>query len=374
MNSPRCSRCARTQPPAGIRQYWCAYCGSPLPQELRQPTYKWVAHAPPPIPGGPMPPPVAGRRQPYGGPPSYRGGHPRWGFPPVVWKPAPSAERRVDPLPPVAALRVGAFLGGATAVSALAAAAMETWRFGLLLRGRTEVLLSSQVDLNDALVVVFSLATAALALICAVVAIPAVVRAGEYGAARAGLRQTGSATRRVARLVVPGWNLYGAGEVLAQTDGLLRLATRDDFDGDRAKPGAIVNRLVPGRIISWWWVAWIINGALVVVVVLRGIFGRSVQSAADSVELHIALDLSASVVAGFTALVLWRFATLISPPPESTVAGWVVLPPRPKVPEPEPAASEPEPTAAGPESAAAESDPAKTDVDPSDKVDAELPK
>lgn len=280
-----------------------------------------------------MPPPVVGRRQPYAGPPSYRGGHPRWGFPPVVWKPASTADSRPDPRSPVAALRIGAFLAGATAVSALVAAAMETWRFGLLLRGRTEVLLSSQVDLNDALVVVFGLATAALALICAVVAIPAVLRAGEYGAARAGLRQAGSATRRVARLVVPGWNLYGAGEVLAQTDGLLRLASRDDFGGDRAKPDATATRLSPGRIISWWWVAWIINGVLVLVVMLMGIFGRSVQSAADSVELHIALDLSAAVVAVFTALVLWRFATQISPPSESTLAGWVVLPPRPKAPE-----------------------------------------
>jgi hypothetical protein len=64
----------------------------------------------------------------------------------------------------------------------------------------------------------------------------------------------------------------------------------------------------------------------------RGL-GGSLQAVADTVELHIAVDLSAALVAGLGALVLRRFARLIDGP-RLRPSTWVVQPPAPTRPLP----------------------------------------
>ena len=59
----------------------------------------------------------------------------------------------------------------------------------------------------------------------------------------------------------------------------------------------------------------------------RGL-GGSLQAIADTVELHIALDLCAAVVAALGAQILRRFARLVTGPKPSP-SRWVVQPPAP---------------------------------------------
>ena len=59
----------------------------------------------------------------------------------------------------------------------------------------------------------------------------------------------------------------------------------------------------------------------------RGL-GGSLQAIADTVELHIAVDLAAAVVAGLGAAMLLRFARLLRRRPPNS-PGWVVQEPAP---------------------------------------------
>jgi hypothetical protein len=69
------------------------------------------------------------------------------------------------------------------------------------------------------------------------------------------------------------------------------------------------------------------------VVTLAWGFGGSLQAIADTVQLHICLDLLAAVVAGVGAVMLRRFVRLlVGPKPE--LDGWVVKPPEPTRPLP----------------------------------------
>jgi hypothetical protein len=60
---------------------------------------------------------------------------------------------------------------------------------------------------------------------------------------------------------------------------------------------------------------------------VRGL-GGSLQAIADTVELHIAVDLVAAVVAGLGAVIAFRFAGLLTDRP-SEFDSWVVQPPEP---------------------------------------------
>jgi len=307
----RCLRCHLVQPPVPPGHFTCVACGAVLPLQ------RWVAHPPP----GAIRPARA-RNPPPASPgetPSYRFGHPRWGFPAVVWSPAPTGPEPAGPAPS-RLLRRGAWLGWLTAAAALVAAGAELWRFLLMIDGRSKVLSATEVATSDALVAALSVAALACAILTVAIAVTALIRTHRWAAVAAGRAPSRSAGAVAARLLVPGWNAYGAGQILVEIDTLL--GPRDD-----ARPRAAASRLV-----LLWWSSWVVNAVLVVVTLGRGL-GGSLQAIADTVELHIAVDVSAAAVAGLGALVLRRFARLIDGP-RLRPTRWVVQAPEPTRPLP----------------------------------------
>jgi len=237
----------------------------------------------------------------------------------VVWRPAPTGPDPAGPAPSPQ-LRRAAWLGWLTAAAALVAAGAELWRFLLMIDGRTKVLSATEVTTSDALVAASSLAVLAFAILTVAIAVTALIRTHRWAAVAAGRAPSRSAGAVAARLLVPGWNVYGAGQILVEIDTLLG-------PSDDSRPRAAGRRLV-----LLWWSSWVVNAVLVVVSLGRGL-GGSLQAIADTVELHIAVDVSAAVVAGLGALVLRRFARLIDGP-RLRPTRWVVQAPAPTRPLP----------------------------------------
>ena len=221
----------------------------------------------------------------------------------------------------------------ATAGAAVLAAAAETWRFVLMLVGRTQVLSGPLVATNDALVAATGVAVVMLAVLTAAVAVPALIRTHRWAAVRSGHGPSRTARAVAARLLVPGWNVYGAGQIFIEIDAMLRRAAANPSAANplAANPSAAnpsaANPRTARQLILLWWISWIVNAALVALVLGRGL-GGSLQAIADTVELHIALDLCAAVVAALGAQVLRRFARLVKGPKPSP-SRWVVQPPAP---------------------------------------------
>jgi hypothetical protein len=302
----RCTRCARTQPPLPRGVYTCVYCGAPL--ALR----RWIAHPPP---GAGPRRRVTLLRRPYTGPPGYGGSHPAWGFPPVIWRSAtvPGQESQTDTTPRVRGLRMVAAAAALTGFACLVAAAGERWRFALLLRGRTWVLDGRAVRASDLLVVTAGSVALVLGVLTALLALRPLTTLHRAAARRAGLEPSRTAAALLARLVVPGWNLYGAGQVLTEIARLLRRT-----DGGRRRSTRIT--------VPVWWLAWVANGLLVLATLIMA-FGRSEQLMADTVEMHIAVDLVGALVAGLFAAVLVSFERAWSGRGSHRYAGWAVRPP-----------------------------------------------
>ena len=119
---------------------------------------------------------------------------------------------------------------------------------------------------------------------------------------------------------MPVWNIYGAGQIVTEIDRMLVLGSSGD------------ERVRRSRLPALWWVAWICSAVLVVITLGRGA-GGSLQAIADTVELHIAVDLLAAVVAGLSAALFRRFAGFFAPR-RAPLEGWVVQPPAPTRPVP----------------------------------------
>ncbi|MBN9610680.1 MAG: DUF4328 domain-containing protein [Actinobacteria bacterium] len=279
---------------------------------------RWVAHPPPGL--GPQPR-VRRLRWPYSGPPSYGRAHPTWGFPPVARLRGGRPDGESIVAPRATGLAAAAVLCCGTAFAACAAAVAETWRYALLLRGRTLVLGAAEVRASD-LAVQFGGALALLLGLAAAVAVTGAVgslaRAAAY---RGGRLPPRSAEQIAARLLVPGWNLYGAGQVLVETFRLVH---------GSGSPGAADDGRVPPparRLLIAWWAAWWANG-VIAVAALAISFGTSNQLRADAVQWHIAVDVAAAVVAALSTAVLlslrraWRGRSV------RRYRDWNVAPPR----------------------------------------------
>lgn len=301
--SVQCLRCARVQPPLprGVRT--CVFCSAPLPVQ------RWRA-TPPPGAGLQRPGPPVSR--PYFGPPGYGDRPPRWGFPPVVWRAAPPAASVAPELPSRALTRPAA-LCLATAVVALVAAGAELWRYLLLLQGRTVVLGGAVVRSSDRLVGTAGWVATALAVLTAAVLAPLLVRLHAAAAHRAGLAPGRVPAAVLARLVVPGWNLYGVGVVAGEIDGQLRT------------PRSVRPRL-SGLVVALW-IAWLADAVLVVTTLLMA-FGTSDQVVADTVELHIFVDLVGALVAALWFGLLLRWRRRLGEPRPTAGTRWVVRPPQ----------------------------------------------
>ena len=307
MGGAFCARCGRRQPP-GQWATTCVHCGYPLP------VTRWVAHPPAGAPRGPR----TVRRRPYAGPPTYRGRPPTWGFPTVAWRRATVSNSDGVAEPSRFLLRLAGWLAVLTALACLAGTVAEFLRWMLMLRGRTEVLPASAVAASDLFVTVAAAVAASAAVVTVVVAVPVLVRTHRAAERRIGYGASRPSAAVLARLIVPGWNLYGAGQVLAEIDGRLDNPDGATADADRPRPG---------RLVIVWWCAWVVNGLLVLITMARA-FGGSLQAVADTVELHIAVNAAATVVAALSAAVLWRFARLLGRPDPLT-GGWRVAPPAP---------------------------------------------
>jgi hypothetical protein len=299
----RCPRCARTQPPTAGTSYACVYCGAPLPVR------RWIAHPPP---GSGIPRRIRLVRRPYAGPPRYGATHPGWGFPPVTWRTATLAEPAAATSARAGALIPLAVLAGVTALACLVAAGAELWRFIVLLQGRTVVLDGEMVHASDVLVTAAGIGALVLAALTALVALPVLVALHRAVAERRGRQPSRNAAAVLSRLVVPGWNLYGAGQVLAEIAGGLR---------------AIAPRRRAGwALVGWWWLCWVANGLLVLATLIMA-FWPSNQMMADTVEMHIAVDLIGAVVAGLFAAVMIVFDRAWHRRGADRFAGWVVAAP-----------------------------------------------
>ena len=258
----------------------------------------------------------------YTGPPSYHGRWPHWGFPAVALRPGDITSRRlVDPARcPAALLRAAGALSIVTSVAALAAAGGEAWRFRLLLRGRTELLSGSVVRASDATVLAASWTAAAAALLTAIVFVTATVRCWRSATGQAGWQPTRTAAAVVTRLAIPGWNVWGAGQMLVETDALLVAAHRPG--GEEIEP-----RARPSRLMFIWWAFWAVDSVLALLALVIA-FGSTEQAMANAVEMHIAVDLCGAVVAALTAAVAVRWLRIPEAAP-SSYAGWRVAAPDP---------------------------------------------
>ena len=184
-------------------------------------------------------------------------------------------------------------------VAALVAAGAEIWRFVLLLQGRTLVLSGSAVRASDVLVAAAGMAVVVSALFAVGFSVPALVRTHAVAARRLDRAPSRTTIGVVLRLLVPVWNLYGAGQITIEIDRMLVAAQPS---GARRRRGRWIVRL--------WWCSWIVSAVLIVITLARG-FGGSLQAIADTVELHIAVDLVAAVVAGLAVLMFARFVRLL---------------------------------------------------------------
>jgi hypothetical protein len=256
----------------------------------------------------------------------------------MIWRDLPSPESAPAD-DPTGALRWAAWLSALTSVLALVAAAAEVWRFVLMLEGRTFVLSGTVVRSSDLLVGASGLAVVFFALLAAGFVVPALVRTHAAAAVRVGRAPSRSRTSVLLRLLVPVWNIYGAGQIVTEIDRTLALqqhqqleATPDAADGNGASSEASPARIRGSRLVILWWLSWIASAVLIIAAVVRGL-GGSLQAIADTVELHIAVDLMAAVVAGVGAVLLLRFARQLTDR-EPEFSGWVVAPPAPTRPLP----------------------------------------
>lgn len=363
MEGLRCWNCRSVQPPVSgpYRTGHCVFCGAGLgPAPVSGPV-RWVAARPPGAPAAPrrtVPPP-------YLGPPRYRE-RPRWGFVPSIWMTRTGTPTPDHPAP-VRQLRSVALLGRATAVICLLAAGFEGWRYVLLVRGRTEVLSAIEVQLSDALVTATGWAALMMALVTAATLIITSLRLERHGQARAGVGPARPGWQRLLMLVVPGWNLYGAGAVLAEIDALLALdpsAAPPTPPNDRLRwrtrelptvtipttaPGALLTTAPgaapgaapgggapavgpepqhrsPGRLVTWWWVVWVVNGGVTLWAAVGGLLGGDLQSRANLVAVHVLLSVLAAAVALLTVAVMDRWTQLLVPAPVQWPAGWILQP------------------------------------------------
>lgn len=271
----------------------------PHRQHRPRPRVSWVAGPPP---GVVRPRPVRPVEQ-YDGPPSYHV-PPRWGFPHLTWR-VPTAVPGTpsgDPTPieRVRVLHRNAvtilwFLAGLAAI----AAGAEFWRYGLLVVSRTAALHTAIVAFSDALEIIASLLAAVFGLIAVGATLWWLLVARGAAAGAAGQEPARATREVVAGVLVPGVNLVMAGSILAELEHLIlgRAPSR---------------RPRPSRLVLAWWVAWVANEVLMVLVIVWR-FRDGIQAMADGVLLNGLLSASAAVLAGLTAVLVYRLTTLLAP-------------------------------------------------------------
>jgi hypothetical protein len=269
----------------GLPLPWCPHCGGALsaPVATAPWTTRWVAHVPPGADA------TTGAPAPLGPTPRYHA-TPRWGLPSRPWvHPLTQAEGAAVPSDTVRARALAAsarpLLVGA-AVAFVAAAGAEAWRYGLLLRGRTELLGARTVALSDSLVVAAGVLAPVLAVVSALVVALWLVRARRAAAEQAGLRDSRSARAVLLGALLPVVNLGQAGVLVTELE--------------RSLGGA-----GPSRLVRRWWAVFVLSGLLAALTWGWRLLGTA-QAQADAVVLAGLSDLAAAVTAVLTLVVVLR--------------------------------------------------------------------
>lgn len=262
---------------------------------------EWVATPP----GGARPRRKPRPRRPYAGPPSYPV-IPRWGLPPVVWRWPLALPTRtpVDPVERTAALaRTATLVLWCTAVLAGAAALAEGWRYVLLVRSLSTALSKPVLMVSDALVTTTGVLTWLLGLAAGVVVVLWALRARGAAADCANARNARPDWQFVAGVLVPGWNLFVPGSVLAEIEHTVLAAEGTRELGARPRPSGLVRA---------WWAAWVVNLLLGWTTLLWSM-RSGVQALADGVLLHVWTDLAIVVLAVLTLRVVRTLTRLLTP-------------------------------------------------------------
>lgn len=260
---------------------------------------RWVASPPP----GAWPVRRARRPERYAGPPSYSV-IPRWGFPGLTWR-APTAVPGTASDTPSPLHRVRMVARNAVpmlwifAVLALVAGGSELWRYVLLVQSRDSALSSGVIAASDTLLLTASLLTSVFVLVPAVLTLWWLFVARVAAADALGEDPPRGGRQVLAGFLVPGLNLVMSGSILAELEhAVLRRSPE--------------RRPSPSRLVLSWWAAWIVNAALLVVVIWwRTLDG--VQAQADGTVLTALLDFSAVAVAVVSVQVVRRFTGLLAP-------------------------------------------------------------
>lgn len=262
---------------------------------------EWVATPP----GGLRPRRRPRQRRPYSGPPAYPA-IPRWGLPPVSWRWPLALPTRtpVDPVERSAALaRTATAVLWLTVVVAGAAALAEGWRYALLVRSLSTALSKPMLVVSDALVTTTGLLTWLLGLLAGLVVVLWGLRAREAAAARADVRHARPDWQFVAGVLVPGWNLFVPGSVLAEIEHTVLVAEGTRELGARPRPSGLVRA---------WWAAWVVSLLLGWTTLLWS-FRDGVQALADGVLLHVWTNLAIVVLAVLTLRVVGDLTRLLVP-------------------------------------------------------------
>jgi hypothetical protein len=267
--------------------------------------WQWVA-TPPPQSGASRA--VPRRPLPYTGPPSYPV-PPRWGFPQLSWRWPVAFGRKAKPKPldqlRMLSRNLVATLWITTAALGVAVVG-EGWRYVLLILSRSGALSRTLVAFSDALVVTAGVVSGLAAVAALVLGVLWVLRARDVAAAVSGQRPARSLRDVLIGLLVPVLNMAVAGSILAELE---HAAAR--------KP--VAERPRPSRLLLMWWAAWAVGELLFAIVWLVTLFGASVQSLANGVELHLLADLVAGFVAATGALFVGRVTQLLEPIDPATV-------------------------------------------------------
>ena len=280
-----CVRCENRWPVTYQPRQWCPACRgvllSPVAPDGSVPpsrrNFRWVAR---PAGGRPATEPESRPRPAAAsGTPSY-GEMPRWG----LLDPLPADDEDEPDRAEIAADLAPTLLVGTAIVFGLAAVA-EAVRYGVLLFNRTRLVEPLALALSDAAVWATQVVGPVVALAAAVASGFRLLELRRRIYAERGLADSRSPLSVLAGLVIPGVNLAMPGVFLTE------IGNHDP-------------RLL--RAIRTWWVLWVVNGVLVVVL-LAWRQRDTLQARADGVLLTAVLAALGAVVALATLHVLRLF-------------------------------------------------------------------
>lgn len=219
-----------------------------------------------------------------------------------------------------------------TALAFGLAAAAEAWRYGLVLRGRTELLGAATVALSDSVVVTAGVLAPVLALLSGVVVVLWLVRTRLAVAELNGVTETRSVRGVVLGAVLPVVNLGQAGVLLTELEHMIARSgpggepshTGEPTHTGEPRRDAGYRRKVPpspSPLVRAWWTAWVMSAGLSVLTWVWRWQG-TVQAQADAIVLAGLSDLAAGVSVALTFTVVRR-CTAVLVAGRSTPRRWV---------------------------------------------------